>query len=81
MTSGAGVSAIRHSDMVEYLRQAGVVEINRRVEHRRVPGLQMVQDDACRHDAIKAAYKDGVLEVTIAKRPESKAARVEVAYN
>ncbi len=32
------------------------------------------------HDAIKAAYKDGVLEVTIAKRPESKAARIEVAY-
>ena len=33
------------------------------------------------HDAIKAAYKDGVLEVTIAKRPEAKAVRVEVAYN
>jgi HSP20 family protein len=32
-------------------------------------------------DAIKAAYKDGVLEVTIAKRPEAKAARVQVAYN
>ena len=33
------------------------------------------------HDAIKAAYRDGVLEVTIAKRPEAKAARVEVTYN
>ena len=33
------------------------------------------------HDAIKAAYKDGVLEVTIAKRPEAKAVKVEVAYN
>ncbi|MBI3770296.1 MAG: Hsp20/alpha crystallin family protein [Deltaproteobacteria bacterium] len=33
------------------------------------------------HDAIKAAYKDGVLEVTIAKLPEAKAVRVEVAYN
>jgi HSP20 family protein len=33
------------------------------------------------HDAIKAAYKDGVLEVTIAKRPEAKAVRVEVAYS
>src|SRR2546428_13557222 len=32
------------------------------------------------HDAIKAAYKDGVLEVTIAKRPEAKAARIEGAY-
>jgi HSP20 family protein len=32
-------------------------------------------------DAIKAAYKDGVLEVTIAKRPEAKALKVEVAYN
>jgi HSP20 family protein len=33
------------------------------------------------HDAIKAAYKDGVLEVVIAKLPEAKAVRVEVAYN
>jgi len=33
------------------------------------------------HDAIKAAYKDGVLEVMIAKLPEAKAVRVEVAYN
>jgi HSP20 family protein len=33
------------------------------------------------HDTIKAAYKDGVLEVTIAKRPEAKAVKVEVAYN
>ncbi len=33
------------------------------------------------HDAIKAAYKDGVLEVTLAKRPEAKAVRIEVAYN
>jgi HSP20 family protein len=33
------------------------------------------------HDAIKAAYKDGVLEVTIAKRPEAKAIKVEVAYS
>jgi len=30
---------------------------------------------------IKAAYKDGVLEVTFAKVPEAKAVRVEVAYN
>ncbi len=33
------------------------------------------------HDAIKAAYKDAVLEVTLAKRPEAKAVRIEVAYN
>jgi HSP20 family protein len=33
------------------------------------------------HDAIKAAYKDGVLEVTIAKRPEAKAVKIEVVYN
>ena len=32
------------------------------------------------HDTIKAAYKDGVLEVTIAKLPEAKAVKVEVAY-
>ncbi len=33
------------------------------------------------HEAIKAAYKDGVLEVTIAKLPEAKAVKVEVAYS
>ena len=33
------------------------------------------------HDAIKAVYKDGVLEVSIAKRPEAKALKIEVAYN
>jgi HSP20 family protein len=33
------------------------------------------------HDAIKAAYKDGVLEVTIAKLPLAKAVKVEVAYS
>jgi HSP20 family protein len=33
------------------------------------------------HDAIKAAYKDRVLEVTIAKLPEAKAVKVEVAYS
>ena len=32
--------------MVEYLRQAGIVEDNGRVEHCGVPGLQMVCDDA-----------------------------------
>jgi HSP20 family protein len=32
-------------------------------------------------DAIKAAYKDGVLEVAIAKLPEVKAVKVEVAYS
>jgi HSP20 family protein len=32
-------------------------------------------------DAVKAAYKDGVLEVTIAKLPEAKAVKVEVAYS
>ena len=33
------------------------------------------------HDTIKAAYKDGVLDVTIAKLPEAKAVKVEVAYS
>ena len=32
-------------------------------------------------NAIKAAYKDGVLDVTIAKLPEAKAVKVEVAYS
>jgi hypothetical protein len=41
-----GVSAIRHPDVMEYLRQAGIVEVNRRAEHCGVPGLQMVCDDA-----------------------------------
>ncbi len=37
-------------------------------------------DDVAR-DASKAVYKDGVLEVTMAKRPESKAVKVEIAYS
>ena len=32
------------------------------------------------HATIKAAYKDGVLEVTFAKVPEAKAVKVEVTY-
>ena len=32
------------------------------------------------HEAIKVAYKDSVLEVTIAKVPEAKAVNIEVAY-
>jgi HSP20 family protein len=32
-------------------------------------------------EAIKAAYKDGVLDVVIAKVPEAKAVKVEVAYS
>ncbi len=30
------------------------------------------------HDGIKAAYKDGVLEVTVPKRPESKPFKIKV---
>src|ERR1051326_450858 len=37
-------------------------------------------DDAG-HDGIKANYKDGVLEITVAKRPEAKAVKIEVAYS
>ena len=33
------------------------------------------------HDAIKAVYKDGVLELTVAKRPQATAVKVEIAYN
>src|SRR2546427_13132341 len=33
------------------------------------------------HDAIKAAYKDGVLDVTIAKRPEARAVKIAVAFS
>src|SRR5205823_2472977 len=47
VSSAVGVSPIRHPDVVEYLRQAGVVEVNRCVEHRGMPGLQVVCDDAC----------------------------------
>jgi HSP20 family protein len=32
-------------------------------------------------DAIEAAYKDGVLQVTVGKRPEATAVKVEIAYN
>ncbi len=33
------------------------------------------------HDTIKAVYKDGVLEVTVAKRPEAKPVKIDVAYS
>jgi len=36
-------------------------------------------DDAS-HDGIKAAYKDGVLEVTVPKRPESKPFKIKVEF-
>jgi HSP20 family protein len=32
------------------------------------------------HDHIRAAYKDGVLEVTVPKRPEAKPVRIKVDY-
>jgi len=33
------------------------------------------------HETIQAAYKDGVLDVMVAKRPETKPVRVAVAYS
>ena len=33
------------------------------------------------HDGIKAAYKDGVLEVTLPKRPESKPFKIKVEFD
>ncbi len=30
------------------------------------------------HDKIEASYKDGVLEVTVDKRPESKSAKIQI---
>ena len=33
------------------------------------------------HDGIKAAYKDGVLEVTVPKRPESKPFKIKVDFD
>lgn len=30
------------------------------------------------HDKIQASYRDGVLEVTVEKRPESKSAKIQV---
>jgi HSP20 family protein len=37
-------------------------------------------DDAS-HDGIKAAYNDGVLEVTVPKRPETKPFKIKVEVN
>jgi hypothetical protein len=42
------VSAIRHPDVVEQLLQAGVVEVNRPLEHCGMPRLQVIYDDARR---------------------------------
>ena len=58
-----GLSATRHPDVVEYLRQAGVVEVNRRVEHCGVPGLQMVCDDACLGVSDSRRREQGLLTV------------------
>ncbi len=33
------------------------------------------------HEAVKATYKDGVLEVSVPKLPEAKPLRIEVSYN
>ncbi|SRR5579885_117821 len=33
------------------------------------------------HDNIRAAYRDGVLEVTVPKRPEAKPVRIKVELN
>jgi HSP20 family protein len=33
------------------------------------------------HDGIKAAYKDGVLNVTVPKAPEAKPVKIAVTYN
>jgi HSP20 family protein len=33
------------------------------------------------HDNIRAAYKDGVLEVTVPKRPETKPVKIKVELN
>jgi hypothetical protein len=41
-------SASRHPDMAEYLHQARVVEVHRRVERSGVARLQMLHDDTCR---------------------------------
>ena len=32
-------------------------------------------------DGIQAAYREGVLQVTVGKRPEATAVKVEIAYN
>jgi HSP20 family protein len=40
--------------------------------------FQLPED--ARHDDIQAAYRDGVLELTVGKRPEAKPVRVKVEY-
>ncbi len=45
--------------------------------HGRIRRLFTLPDDASRED-IKAAYRDGVLEVTVAKRPESRPVKIKV---
>src|SRR5271154_1557869 len=41
-------------------------------------GFAMPEDPS--HEGIKAAYKDGVLEVTLPKRPESKPFKIKVEF-
>src|SRR4029450_505201 len=57
------VSAIRQTDVVEYLHQTLVVETTRRAEHSGVPGLQMLHDDACLGVADPCRGEQGLLTV------------------
>jgi HSP20 family molecular chaperone IbpA len=41
----------------------------------RFSGRFELHDDV-NHDQIRASYKDGVLEVTVEKKPESKSAKI-----
>ena len=54
---------MRDPDVEEHVRQARVVEINRRVEHCGVPGLQMVCDDTCRGVPDLRRREQGLLTV------------------
>jgi hypothetical protein len=54
---------MRDPDVEEYVRQARVVEINRRVEHCGVPALQMVCDDTSRGVPDLRRREQGLLTV------------------
>lgn len=57
------------------------VSVHRRERHYgKIERALRLPDDAGR-DAIKASYKDGVLDVLVPKLPEAKPVKIPVSYN
>ena len=54
------------------------VHVSERTYGKLLRAFELPEDAA--HDNIAASYRDGVLEVTVPKRPESKPLKIKVQY-